>query len=287
MKRILKMELHKAFHGRLFLVTLLIAAGIALLQVSYHAERYSLWQESLETAAHTVEAEYNPSLPEVTLFNSWLCIDYQSLAAALFWFLTPIFVSLAYGWSLCMERKTGYIKNIAVRTTKRSYYLAKLAATFVSGGSVVALPAGLNLMAMAMFLPAVSPDVYYDICYPILPEDMFSQLFFSHPVGYALIRLLVVFVFGGAMATAAYSLSFFLKNRAAVTLLPFLLALGVSYLQALIPMEQHYAEFSPIYLLGQNGPYSHLLVVVVTECVILMGVSLALALGKGGREDVF
>ena len=73
----------------------------------------------------------------------------------------------------------------------------------------------------------------------------------------------------------------------AVVLLPFLLALALTHLQYLIPAELHYAEFSPMYIMGANGFYYELPGVVLAEIGIPLALSLILAAVITPSSDPF
>lgn len=285
MKRMIKIELKKAFHARMFLISMAVAIVIAMLAVVYNVERYQQIQTWNEQSEEITNMERNPDIPAFMLFVGWLCTDATSLTTAMFWFLVPILAPLAYGWSLFIEEKSGYPKNVITRTTRKNYYLAKLLAVFLAGGTAVTLPVILNFMVTALFIPAVRPDVWFDANYAIFTQSMLSGLFYSKPFLYVLLRILITFLFSGALATASYSLTFAVRNRFAVLLLPFLLILGVNQVENMIP--KHYAEYSPIYLLGANGHYISRLEVVLLEMGILLLTAFLLAWFRGGRKDVF
>ena len=293
MGKMMKVELTKAFRGRFFLAALGIALLIALLQVVYQAENYQSYQESVQRAElfmQEMEENYepgNPYLQEYTLFNHWLCTDYVSLTASLFWFLIPILAPLAYGWSLFLERRSGYIKNAVLRSSRAAYFFSKLAAVFLAGGTVATVPAILNVLLVALFVPAVQPDIAYSVNYPVTYPTIFSWFFYAMPVLYVALRLLLNFVFAGTLATLSYSLSFWVHNRFAVVLLPFLLALALTHLQSLIPAKLHYAEFSPMYIMGANGFYYELPGVVLAEIGIPLALSLILAAVSSRKCEIF
>lgn len=287
MRNMLKIELRKAFGNKFFFLAICLACCIALLAAVYNVERYQREAEYTERASAISGERMNPYAPAFTLYNSWLCTDYVSFAASLFWFLSPIFATLAYGWSMSMEIKSGYRRNVMLRISRKNYYLSKLAAVFLAGGTVVTIPVVLNVAVTAMFIPAVKPDYFYKIYYPVGLPSMFSRLFYVCPLLHVIARILVAFTFAGAIATASFSMAFVICNRFAVVLLPFLLVLGVTYLQYLIPNEIHYAEFSPIYLMGAGGFNYSFLWGVLLEIGILLGVGLLAALGRGNRRDVF
>ena len=286
MKNTLKIELKKAFQNKLFWVTIIIAGFVAVLSAIYNIQVVQGEKAYYANVAaqYGVEA-VNPNLPLYSLFNHWICEDFSSLASTMFFMLFPIFAVLGYGWSLFFEQKSGYIKNVVTRVSKRSYFLSKYIATFLSGGILVAVPVILNFLLVSMFVPAVKPDIFYDIGWTVGADSMFSEYFYTQPFVYVFLRILVVFLFSGAIATISYTLAFFVRNRFAVILLPFLGVIALHFGQYLI--QNLSTELSPIYLLGAAGVRVKMLWAVLLELGVILIPSFLLALLKGGKDDVF
>lgn len=287
MKSTLKIELKKAFQNKLFWITLLIAGIIATLSAIYNIQ---VMQEEKQYYYANAVAQFgvesiNPNAPLYSLFNHWICEDFSSLSSTMFFMLFPIFAVLGYGWSLFSEQKSGYIKNVVTRVSKRNYFLSKYIATFLSGGAIVSIPVIFNFLLVSMFVPAVKPDVFYDIGWTVRTNSMFSECFYTRPFLYVFLRILVVFLFSGAMATISYALAFFIRNRFAVILLPFLGVLALHFGQYLL--RDASSELSPIYLLGGYGFNTKMLWAVILELEVILVPTFLLALLKGGKDDVF
>ena len=92
-------------------------------------------------------------------------------------------------------------------------------------------------------------------------------------------------LFSGAMATISYALAFFIRNRFAVILLPFLSVLALHFGQYLL--QDASSELSPIYLLGGYGFNTKMLWAVILELGVILVSTFLLALLKGGKDDVF
>lgn len=286
MKSTLKIELKKAFQNKLFWITLVIASIIATLSAIYNIQ---IIQEEKQYYANAVvqfgTEAVNPNAPLYSLFNHWICEDFSSLASTMFFMLFPIFAVLGYGWSLFSEQKSGYIKNVITRTSKRNYFLSKYIATFLSGGAIVSVPVLFNFLLVSMFVPAVNPDIFYDIGWTVRTNSMFSEYFYAKPFLYVFLRVSVVFLFSGAIATVSYALAFFIRNRFAVILLPFLGVIFLHFGQYLL--ENISSELSPIYLLGGYGFNTKMLWAVLSELAVILVPTFLLALLKGGKDDVF
>ena len=123
MAQLMRMERKKLFRSKIFWVVLTIGMILVLwdiadlaIETGQEMEMYEEW--------------YNPELPASTLYNVWL----GEMKDILLLFLSLLPVSLIcvlpYGWSLSLNMKSGYLKNIAVRTSRKKYFLAKYLTAF-------------------------------------------------------------------------------------------------------------------------------------------------------------
>jgi len=284
--RIFKIELEKAFKNKMFFISLAFCLLVSVLCTVYNAqvcgEEFNMYITS--QSADTVSV--NPNMPLFSLFNHWLCEDLTSLSASVFFIFAPVTAALPYGASLYNEMKSGYVKNMIVRTDRRYYFFGKFTAAFLSGGCTVAVPAAVNFLLSAMFIPAAAPDVFYDIGWTVRESSMFSGVFFSHPYIYVLLRCAVVFMFGGMFALTSFSLGFFIHNRFAVLLAPLLLSLAVHFGQNFIPAGLNIPELSPIYIMCANGYRIKKLWCVTAEFAAAVTASAAAAYFRGVKRDV-
>ncbi len=200
--------------------------------------------------------------------------------------MLPLFAACPYAWSYLSERKSGYEKNMLTRTTRRRYFLAKYIAVFLSGAFVVVVPMVVNLMTVAAFVPAVSPDVQYDIYYAMPPTAMASWLFYAHPWGFVAFRLFTAALFGGLLAGSVVALSFFVRNRYAVLLIPFLVLVVINYVSGAL-MEALGFSFSLNYIIcGTYGDQARGWV-VAAYAVLLAVFSFGVTMRRGLRDEVF
>ena len=286
MSGVLKIELRKAFGNKLFLLTL--AVGIVIASIS----AYQNIQLYLDAVAHNAYRKevlpdilFNPMYPAFSPYTYWIGGDYQYPMTSLFYLLLPLMASLAFGWSFFMEKKSGYIKNVVTRTKKTHYFLAKYIAVFLSGGAVIAIPLVINFLTVACFIPAYQPDIYYNIYYS-MHYHFLSELFYSSPLLYVIYVMALDFVFSGLIATASMALTFFVRNRFAVVLLPFLLLLGIQYIQDTL-YKIFQVIISPIDFLKaySSGPVTGW--VVFPFMIILFLLTFGITCFKGVRDDVF
>lgn len=286
MGSVLKIELKKAFCNKMFCLVLgigLVIAGISAVQ------NVQIYYDNLATIAEVQqnsEVLYNPQNESITLYNGCVSMDFASSMTPLFYTLMPLLVCLAYGWSYFGERKSGYVMNVMTRTHKKSQYLlAKYIAVFLSGGAVVAIPLIANFLAVACFIPAYQPDLYYSFYYGVQMHFL-RELFYAMPLLFFGYLIAVNFLFGGLFAVCSMMLTFFIKNKFSVVLLPFMCLFGVLYLQDNVCFFLSDVYIAPMdFLRGYTMQHTSGIVILIWA-VLLLVFTLGTVWGKGARDDV-
>ncbi|WP_062105422.1 hypothetical protein [Bacillus niameyensis] len=246
--RLLKIELKKAIKNKFFLITLLTASLFALLSAWYRIDSYFYFYHGGPNLMITG----NPMIEASSLFNHWIGGEGFSLGFTLFFTLLPLIAALPYGWSYFIENKSGYVKTVVTRCSKCHYYLSKYLATFTAGGLVVLIPLLVNFLLVACFVPAITPSTEYILYYPVLHGSLWSQLFFTHPVIFVILYLILDFIFAGLFATMSLAITFFIKNRIAVILIPYLLIMILHYSRTFLTYKFYY-EISPLHFLHSTS----------------------------------
>lgn len=286
MRNLVKIEIKKAFSNRMFLLTLGIGLVMAAISAYQNIECYYSWVANEINAANVIKELRNPDYAYITLYNSWMGQDSQFPMTALFYMIMPMLACLVYGWSYYNERKSGYVRNISVRTRKRShYFLAKYIAVFLSGGAVIVLPLLFNFLAAACFIPAYLPEMF-DSMYYGMETHYLKAIFYSMPQLYVIYVLLLDFVFGGLIAACSMMLAFFIKNKFAVIITPFLILFWVQYLQDNVWFSVSSFYISPIDF--TRGYAFHIAIgeIVLGWVILLMVLTLGIVWRKGAKDDV-
>lgn len=286
MGRVLKLELKKAFCNKMFYLVVGIGLVIAAISAWQMIDKYYLGLEMEANALKVTEHGSNPNYALSMLYNNCLVTGFDQSMTALFYTLLPLLVCLAYGWSYFGERKSGYVMNVMIRTHKKSqYFLAKYIAVFLSGGAAAVIPLIVNFLAVACFIPAYQPDLFYEMYYS-MQSHFLRELFYPHPMVFMCILFALNFFFGGLMATCCVALTFFVKNKFAVILLPFMCLFGVQYLQDNVWIILSDAYISPMdFLRGYAIEYTSGMVILIWAVVLLV-FTLGTVWGKGARDDV-
>lgn len=228
MSAIFKLELRRAFTTRFYFcsvavaVVLGIVAAVGPIQNCLETNRLYLTEEYL--AYHHVY-----QFAFTSAWAQWLPMRGTDAVPNLFFFTAPLLIASAYSWSFRSDQAGGYAQVLMVNTTRFRYYAAKACASFIAGGSVVAVSLVANFLVVACFIPLQSPDILYRLYTGISTSMFLSQLFFTNPALYFLARLVLDFVLGGLWATAVLAFSLLVRNRVAVVALPYIFLIAVKY----------------------------------------------------------
>ena len=229
MRTCLKVEMKKALLNKAAVVT---CAGVILLAV-WHSVNAIMLYKNIYNNLLTGKIEGNPMVTSMSLFCRWLGADVTSFESNLFYFLLPVISVLPYGSSLIGEMKSGYIKNVLHRISRKDYFLSKYIAVFCSGALVIGIPLVINFLLLAFFLPALRMDSIYP--YGVIGEkSMWSGIYFECPFLYVALYIFMDMLFAGLIASISTAAAFFVKYKTAALLIPFFLMLGMDYLDNIL-----------------------------------------------------
>ncbi len=285
-----KLECKKAVFNRFFVLSVVIGIGITFWSLAPMVQSYTQDIESHRQISQEF-GERNPLMPMESLFCHWIGGEPCSTGTSSYFFLFPLLVCLPYGWSFCRERRSGYIKNMVIRSGKWQYFLAKYTALFLSGGLAMVIPLLFNFLLAAVLFPAITPNVIYDTAYGIGAESFLSMVFYTKPFLYVAAYLFVDFVFGGLTACLCLSISTVIKNPVAVTLLPFFLLLGVNYVCYSIIYRSStviYRELSPmVFLRPAPAAYDTTAGIVFGWAAVLFVLTFSMGVLRGTRREIY
>lgn len=271
MKALLKTEFYKMTHNKYFIISLLIGILLTVISAITMVLQYFQMLEYDQLSLDQLGYMQNPYIPIQTLYNHWIGGEFSSLTYSLFYLLLPILASVPYGWSIFDEIKNGTIRNVLIRVNRIKYFWGKYFITFLSGGITVTLPLIINILLVSLFIPAIKPDVCYDIYYGVFQPDIWSNLFYTKPLIYLLLFLILNFLFSGLFATFSLAISFGLRNKIAVMLFPFFFLLIIHYTKNLFPNALKF-EISPLNFLHASmiEEVKNPTVIFVEFCLLLI-----------------
>lgn len=198
-----RFELYRAFHSRTFVISLLIGSVIC----------------ALDLITFYIMVGQNGRY----LVQAWIGTDYLFAYNQMFYLLLPVLACLPYGGSLYTDIKTGYDKNICVKTSRLNYAFAKSVSVFLSGFVSVCLPLVMNLFIAAGIYSNYKPERLKGISIPLSDIYLFAEIFDKHPAIYCLVYILIDSLFAGAMALTSLSLTVKVRSSFTAVVTPMIL----------------------------------------------------------------
>lgn len=274
-KRVLRYEIHRAFHNPLFCLTVFVGILIGLPELLRQASIMLVSAEE-EAAYLAREMRY---FPANSVYYLWIGAA-GSVSQTLYYQVFPLLAVTPYALSGLTDQKSGYARTMVLRAGKKSYYWAKYLAVFLSGGAAVSLPLLVNFMLTACYAP-MTPTNPYSIWG--LPKNYFgAYLYYKFPIFYVLFFLMITFLFGGALAALALAVSRIADFVLTVWLAPFLLTLVVHYAAA--GMAKYEWVLKNLLICGIETYFEP--VVAATEWGVLIFASAFLWFGGRDRKDI-
>jgi len=271
MGSLVRCEIRKAFCNRWFFIAL--AAGCMLAAIS------AISNALVDYEANLVGIEYLDSkwldFSSSSCFKYWIVIDFIQPTTGLFFLLLPLLAVLPYAWSYLEERKSGYVGSVVVHTARIKYFFAKYIAVFLSGALAVAIPIVLNFLICACFMPARMPDVFAVIYFGIFEENLWSEVFYTNPFLYVALFTLLNFAFSGLWAVTVFALSGLLRNRVALTILPYLAWVFVDFVSDTVLQDVVDVELTPFGFLrgiGADHPADGGVIAVILAIMLIVSV---------------
>ena len=236
MKKMLTIELKKAFFSKSFLAGLFLLTLFSTLSAVYMIENWGEYNPEYIYEAYQKNGDFisNPILPLYSFFGAWLGGDVLSLANTMFFFFLPIGAALPYSWSLYTEEKCGYVKNIVTRTSRKNYYISKWIAVFCSGAAVVLIPYIFNILLVTAYIPYYKPWAGYNLYNSVYFGTMWSDLFFRNPTLHMMLYTLLNTLYGGIFSLLSLNVSCFIKKIIPILFTPFLSMLLFGYAETAI-----------------------------------------------------
>lgn len=230
------MEIKKAFTNKMFLIALSVGCLLAVLHFIRAANIYSYQKEI------GVQSGINIT-PIFLVSNEWLG-GVGDIWSSIFFFIFPLLAAIPYGWSYCIEKKSGYTRTMIVHTGRKTYFFSKYLAVFLTGGAVVAIPMIFSVLVTMLLFPSAVPLVEYDTSYGVFSYDLMAELYYTQPYLYILLYICIDFIFCGLISCIAMTASSFIKQKWIVIILPFFLLLVIDFLERYInnPIKMNVLE---------------------------------------------
>lgn len=220
------------------------------------------------------------------LWNSWIGSDGQSLGSVLFFMMTPLLAAMPIAIPFYREVHSGYLHTVVPKCGRHTYYRTKMQVAFVSGGCMLVIPQLLSLLLTALYIPAVRPDVVYDMYTPIFHGDMLAKLLYGCPAAYIGFILCINFMFGGWFALMSMAVSVFASYAVSALLIPYVIILLADAAKVFL-LYINYTEISPLNILHpMTAPNYMKGWVILVWSMVLGGISVLIIIRGGEKNEI-
>lgn len=224
MRQSLSVELRRAFCSRGFIIAIGLG-GIMVVLAFFNTQAWTLskyWLSYMAGESAAVESAVHMGFVDTPL-EIWMPRYGASSKFYYLWItILPLLCALPYGTSYLYDKKNGLINQLIYRMNRKNYYLSKFITCFVSGGTISTLPLVLNLLLCMCFLPWGMPLRSTSV-YPIGESNAFSDVFYTKPLLYVMIYLLLTFILFGLINCLCLIFSLIEDNQFALMITPFVI----------------------------------------------------------------
>ncbi|MDO4599784.1 MAG: hypothetical protein Q4B39_06160 [[Ruminococcus] gnavus] len=275
-----RIELKRAFYSRGMLLSLTIGCLLSLAHVIQYQILPNYLNRGMIIPEMTEFSKVRTVVPSA-IAGSWLAGNPTNWAGFVFFLILPILAMLPFGVSYFSDRESGYLKNLYTRMPRKQYLTNKFLAAFLSGGTAVVVPLVLNLICSLIFLPNLQPPTIHPYNF-INPTRFLYELYFSRPLLYIGLFIVLDFLLGGMFACIALAASYLSDYKIIVGIVPFFLQLGIHILATMLGK----LDYSSVYFAQAGYGLLHWWIFVL-YLLIGMCVSWLCFFHKGVRDDVF
>ena len=126
---------------------------------------------------------------------------------------------LPYAATYIIDKKSGYLKNILMRSKKDNYFFSKTLLNALSGGLIVSLSSKVTLIILLITLTNEIPSILSSSLY-INEPAIFINYLFENTIIYIFFVFSLMFFIGATFSTFALTIGMFTKNIILSILIP-------------------------------------------------------------------
>lgn len=197
-------------HSKTFALSLIVSAVLIILDVKYW---FDLYKQGIDV--------------QTSIFCKWLGTDKGMSVGNLFVLILPLLTAFAYSYSISSDRKSGYIMQVVSRGNRFKFFASKYLVSILSGGIVFVFALVLDYMLLGLFSYAYLPTPT-SLSTGMNPFKFCSELFYSNTYLFALLWLIMAFLWGCAMASIGACVGIYIKNYIITSIAPFLVFMAQS-----------------------------------------------------------
>ncbi len=252
MGTLLKNEWRRIFRGMNFKAALFFGCGIAV---------WHFWQNVWCMEMGEWELPQN-------VYVSWMGASSYRMQSYWYFLIFPLLAVIPFAGTFYDDLKSGYMKNVMLRCSRKTYFMGKGMAVFLSGGMCVTIPLVLNFILTAMFRPLTLPDPYVAI--GPLTAELGSELYYIHPMVYTIIYLMFDFFVGGMLALSVSIFCYRANYKFIALLIPYVIFYFLYCLGGIL----NTSVYSPNYFLipGMGIEKVDSLILILASSIIVLAI---------------
>lgn len=263
MYQVFKFEIYRAFHGKLFRISVFVGLALILCDILMFSIRYGV-----------------PS--DRVLLSAWFGSDFQFVWNQIYYLIFPILAALPYGGSYYMDCIRGYNGEICLKTSRYNYLLSKMCAIFISSFSSITIPLMLSLFIVGGLYPDIKPSILNPSTLYVLDTGLFSSLFHVDPVLFCLAYILADGMFAGVIGLIALAVTGLCRSHFMTVTVPWLLCMIFS---TVFELNDTFFGWSLMYMINPINSDVHLYQ-MFTVFFLLLICSISCIFIAYGKKDI-
>lgn len=148
------------------------------------------------------------------------------------------------------------------------------------------MPMLMNFLTVACFIPMRMPEASEDMYYGVFGGSLWAEIFYTCPILYVLLYLVLDFVFAGLWATVSLSVAYFVKNKATAIFGPYLFLLFFHFVTSVLFVWDLRVDVTPInFIRATEITYPSNIWIILAELALLVVLDI-FVLYRGEVKDV-
>ena len=263
------------FNNKRFLIIILFGVVITI----YTLYQTGVYQKNLLLFTNDYTIDY-----PFSVFNTFILCNPFCYSGIILVYCLPVLSCLPYGDSLYTDIKSGHIKIILCKVSKKKYYMSKFITVFISGFMVGFIILSLNLILTMMFFPSIKPEGISNL-YPLTARFVYmNTLYIDSPYLYCIFYLIINCMYCGMYALISLVATLLFEYRATIILFPGIFMMFINRLLIEICLGRFSTQ---LFLFPFSQIENCSALNMISVCVVYIACIFIFVLLKEKNRDVF
>lgn len=227
-----------------------------------------------------------PVVKEDTVYTKWLEIDPFSFVTIIFYIILPFLASIPAATIFKQDHDNGFLAKLQLTWSNKKIVLNYAFIAFIIGFLVIFLSLITNLLGWFLLVPNIKPDNLINNNLLIISQNtLFVNLYYLHPLLYALLSILWAAIWGGLFSMFTMGASLFIKNLFAALSAGLMLQIFLLIMNKIFILP-NLVSYSPVDLAQLSSATANLDLNVTIEVLIVISVIDLILLKVGEKKLV-